>query len=641
MTEAARRWTDPLIPGATFGPWRLTRRAQHPHYTGITIQDSEPFREVAAWRTPDGESRLVSVSLNGELRVIDTASGGITARFAVGEKVIDLCVLSGSEVALVHPDGEISVWDLATGQQGRRFRARLSPVTPFKSWIDGDRTLFAFASDTEGIDIRDAATGKRVDSPLRGRGSGLNDLATVTAPGNRQLLAVAQRLGGLEVWEPCARKRKQRLVSSFTPPGRPTTSCLTSIAAWRLGDDVRVAAATGPLEEQSILVLDALTGEVVHTITAEGLISAAPLLVLTHPDGPRLFALSGDGTCHTWDATTGERLSGPLVAPFGHTTHAMLCPDGQIALVQQDGAAITITDGSFADPPSRPVGKPVWMAPTRDLNVLLGEGRKVREWDLIAGKPVGPALTSKAMAICGTVLDGSRMVIGYLDGAVRLWDRAAADPAKRITSWTTNPHLYGVSAITAWREGDQQRVATGGQDGTIRVWDPDTGRQVGPTLKHDDEVRQVVTYTDSAGNRRLVSSGQDCAVRFWSAEGHQVANHVEEAGWVVDLVALRSRQGKPRVAGASENGELLLFDGEDGTLLGSWMPRDGGSPISVTALPDHTLVYLTDIGTLHHVDPETGQELSHTEIDAYSVEALPDGSLALVCRDGWLMLEPT
>lgn len=463
----------------------------------------------------------------------------------------------------------------------------------------------------------------------------------MTAPGNRQLLAVAQRLGGLEVWEPCARKRKQRLVSSFTPPGRPTTSCLTSIAAWRLGDDVRVAAATGPLEEQSILVLDALTGEVVHTITAEGLISAAPLLVLTHPDGPRLFALSGDGTCHTWDATTGERLSGPLVAPFGHTTHAMLCPDGQIALVQQDGAAITITDGSFADPPSRPVGKPVWMAPTRDLNVLLGEGRKVREWDLIAGKPVGPALTSKAMAICGTVLDGSRMVIGYLDGAVRLWDRAAADPAKRITSWTTNPHLYGVSAITAWREGDQQRVATGGQDGTIRVWDPDTGRQVGPTLKHDDEVRQVVAYTDSAGNRRLVSSGQDCAVRFWSAEGHQVANHVEEAGWVVDLVALRSRQGKPRVAGASENGELLLFDGEDGTLLGSWMPRDGGSPISVTALPDHTLVYLTDIGTLHHVDPETGQELSHTEIDAYSVEALPDGSLALVCRDGWLMLEPT
>lgn len=635
MTDELQRWTDPLVPGVVLGPWRLARRARRAHHTGVTIKGTGTSQEMIAWETPTGESRLVSVSFEGDLRVIDTASGEITARVAVGERVSNLCLLSGFEVALAHPDGEMSVWDLVTGQQLRRLRTRHSPFTPFAAWSEGGRVLIAFASDTEGVEVRDATTGKRLDSPLRGQGFGVSGLATVTTADGRQLLAVSHRNGCLQVWEPTAKRR--RLVTTFTPPGPPIERSLTTVAAWRIGEDVRVAVPVGRVTEQSIAVLDGLSGELVDTITAPGLHSVDPLLVLPESTGPRLFALSGDGTSHTWDATTKDLLTGPLVGPFGHVTHAARCPDGRLALAQREGEAITFTNGSSEVPPHR-VGRSTWLVPTHDRHVFLGEGKRVREWDLAEGHAVGPALTSKAEALCGVALDATRVVVGYGDGTVWIWDRAATDPEDRITSWLAHDQHPGVLAVTAWREGEQLLIATGGEDGTVRVWDPSTRRQVGALMDHDDEVRQVVAWSDRAGHRRLVTCGQDGTVRFWDAEGRQVAAHVCD-GWVVGLVAFRSRRGRPRVAAASEDGELLLFDGDDGTLLVSWMPRGGGSPISVTALPDHTVVYLTDIGTLHHVDPETGQELSHAEVDAHVVAALPDGSLALTRWDGWLRLE--
>ncbi|MDO5066715.1 MAG: WD40 repeat domain-containing protein [Propionibacteriaceae bacterium] len=635
MTDEMQRWTDPLTPGTALGPWRLTQRAQRPHFTGVTLMDAHRFNEMVAWETPDGASRLVSVFGKGDLRVFDTASCEIISHITVGETTSNLCMLSGSEVLLVHPTDEVSVWDLSTGELLRRFKAPHSQFTPFTAWREGKRTLFAFGSDLEGVEVRDAATGKRLDSPLRGQGFGVSGLATVTTADGRHLLAVSHRNGCLQVWEPSARKR--RLVATFTPEGPPIKRSLTTVAAWRSGDDVRVAVPVGFVKEQAIAVVDALTGEVVHTITTPGLSSIDPLLVLPDPAGPRLLALSGDGTVHTWDATTGQLLTGPVVGPFEHATFATACPDGRIALAQCEGEAITFIDG-VAEAPFRPVEKASWLAPSRDLHVFLGEGRKVREWDLAEGRPVGPALTSKAEALCGAALDATRVVVGYGDGMARLWDRAAEDPQDKITSWVAHEQQE-VLAITAWQEGEQVRVATGGGDDTIRVWDPATRRPVGASMEHQG-VRQVVAYTDRAGRRRLASGGEDCTVRFWDDEGRQVAQYVDEPGWIVGLVAFTSRRGRPRVAAASEGGELLLFDGEDGTLLASWMAPEGGSPISVTALPDHTLAYLTDIGTLHHVDPETGQELSHAGIGAHTVAALPDGSVALTRWDGWLRLEP-
>ena len=55
-------------------------------------------------------------------------------------------------------------------------------------------------------------------------------------------------------------------------------------------------------------------------------------------------------------------------------------------------------------------------------------------------------------------------------------------------------------------------VASGGEDGTVRLWDP-RGRRVMRTLKgHEGEISRVVFTPDG---RFLLSSGRDRTVRVW------------------------------------------------------------------------------------------------------------------------------
>ena len=80
-------------------------------------------------------------------------------------------------------------------------------------------------------------------------------------------------------------------------------------------------------------------------------------------------------------------------------------------------------------------------------------------------------------------------------------------------------HSSNVSGITAFTTRDgHQRLASAGFDGTIRVWDPFTARQVGdPLIGHGGKVIRLISMAlDDAV--LLVSAHQDGLVRFWDAE---------------------------------------------------------------------------------------------------------------------------
>jgi WD40 repeat protein len=55
-------------------------------------------------------------------------------------------------------------------------------------------------------------------------------------------------------------------------------------------------------------------------------------------------------------------------------------------------------------------------------------------------------------------------------------------------------------------------VATGSQDGTVRLWDADTGLAIGPPLEHRGAVH-VLAFSPDA--RRLATAGSDGMVRSW------------------------------------------------------------------------------------------------------------------------------
>jgi hypothetical protein len=61
---------------------------------------------------------------------------------------------------------------------------------------------------------------------------------------------------------------------------------------------------------------------------------------------------------------------------------------------------------------------------------------------------------------------------------------------------------------------DGRRLASASNDGTVKIWDPDTGQQTATILGHGDRVTAVVWSPDG---QRLASAGWDRTVRIWDA----------------------------------------------------------------------------------------------------------------------------
>ena len=104
--------------------------------------------------------------------------------------------------------------------------------------------------------------------------------------------------------------------------------------------------------------------------------------------------------------------------------------------------------------------------------------------------------------------DGTRIATGDDDGTVRVWDAATGEPLRALTG-----HTKSVSSV-AWSP-DGTRIATGDDDGTVRVWDAATGEPVRALTGHTRSVRSVAWSPD--GTRIATSGDDDGTVRVWDA----------------------------------------------------------------------------------------------------------------------------
>jgi hypothetical protein len=110
--------------------------------------------------------------------------------------------------------------------------------------------------------------------------------------------------------------------------------------------------------------------------------------------------------------------------------------------------------------------------------------------------------------------DGSILASGGDDGTVRLWDVRTGG-----TTQTLSGHTGPVLAVAYSPQGTT--VASGGNDGTIRVWNPRTGATTQTLSGHTDRV-EAVAY--SPQGTTLASGSGDGTIRVWNPRtGRQVA----------------------------------------------------------------------------------------------------------------------
>jgi WD40 repeat protein/sterol desaturase/sphingolipid hydroxylase (fatty acid hydroxylase superfamily) len=193
------------------------------------------------------------------------------------------------------------------------------------------------------------------------------------------------------------------------------------------------------------------------------------------------------------------------------------------------------------------------------------------------------------------------------------------DPCRR-QCLTLTGHTGAVLSVASSADG--QRIVSGGEDGTVKVWDAATGQEQLTLTGHTRPVRSVAL---SADGRRIVSGSTDGTVKVWDAATGQEQLTLTGHTRAVLSVAV-SGDGHCVVSGSAD-GQVKVWDAATGqeqlTLKGGT-----GAALSVGVSADGRRIVSAGGGTAKVWDAETGREeltlTGHTDL-VYSVAISPDG----------------
>ncbi|KAL1723294.1 quinon protein alcohol dehydrogenase-like superfamily [Schizophyllum commune] len=150
-----------------------------------------------------------------------------------------------------------------------------------------------------------------------------------------------------------------------------------------------------------------------------------------------------------------------------------------------------------------------------------------REW------PMGEALVIQAGSPVNSIAyspDDTKIVAGLWDGTLRLWDARTG----RQVGGAMRGHENTV--LSAAVSPDGSRIASGSWDHTVRLWDAKTSQQRGEALRgHTNWVRSVAFAPDGA---TVVSGSDDYTLRLWDAQtgkgmGNALKGHTDSVNSVV------------------------------------------------------------------------------------------------------------
>jgi WD40 repeat protein len=157
------------------------------------------------------------------------------------------------------------------------------------------------------------------------------------------------------------------------------------------------------------------------------------------------------------------------------------------------------------------------------------------------------------------------IVSGGWDGTVRVWDAETGEPAVKIGVLTG--HSNYVTSVAVGRLCGREVIVSGSWDGTVRVWDVETGMpavKIGVLTGHSNYVTSVAVGW-LRGREVIVSGSNDKTVRVWDVE---TGKPVEKIGVLtghsnyVTSVAVGRLCGREVIVSGSET--VRVWDAETG-----------------------------------------------------------------------------
>ncbi|HEX4144272.1 MAG TPA: hypothetical protein VHY91_12250 [Pirellulales bacterium] len=248
---------------------------------------------------------------------------------------------------------------------------------------------------------------------------------------------------------------------------------------------------------------------------------------------------------------------------------ASISPDGKM-LATSGGNSILLWDLAGGqklrqtDLAAAPIGR-ILFSPSGDLMASAGGAENdglVTLWDPATGKAVGTlAGHRRDVRALAFTHDGKTLATGGGDGSVRLWDVASRKQSAVLqeSKAPADPEGERASLLAVAYAPNGSGVATADEDGQVCVYGLSPPRLLGTWQAHGDAAAALVYSPDG---KTLASGGYDKAIKLWNpATGELIRTLAGHKGWVMSLAFAHDGQ---TLASGSYDRSIRLWNVADG-----------------------------------------------------------------------------